>query len=86
MALASERAAKAEAQENLGLAGRAVDDYFTRISENALLKRQDAAEVRDLRSLRMQLLEVALDYYNRLATRRSPDPALRRNRRPRIRA
>jgi serine/threonine-protein kinase len=77
-ALASERAAKAEAQDNLGLARRAVDDYFTKVSENALLKRQDAAEVRDLRSLRKELLEVALDYYNRLATRRSPDPALRK--------
>src|SRR5262249_48735895 len=63
-ALANERAAKAEADENLGLAGRAVDDYFTKISENALLKRQDAAEVRDLRSLRKELLEVALDYYD----------------------
>jgi serine/threonine-protein kinase len=77
LALANERAAKAEAQEYLGLAGRAVDDYFTKISENALLKRQDAAEVRDLRSLRKELLEVALDYYNRLATRRTPDQALR---------
>jgi serine/threonine-protein kinase len=77
LALASESAAKAEAQENLGLAARAVNDYFTKISENALLKRQDAAEVRDLRSLRKELLEVALDYYNRLATRRSPGPDLR---------
>jgi serine/threonine-protein kinase len=76
-ALANESAAKAESQENLGLARRAVDDYFTKISENALLKRQDAAEVRDLRSLRKVLLEVALDYYNRLATHRSPDPTLR---------
>ena len=77
-ALANERAAKAEAQESLSLARRAVDDYFTKISENALLKRQDAAEVRDLRSLRQELLEVALEYYNRLAIRGSPDPALRK--------
>jgi serine/threonine-protein kinase len=76
-ALMSERTAKAEAQENLALAARAVDDYFTRISENTLLKRQDAAQVRDLRSLRKELLEVALDYYTRLASRRSTAPALR---------
>jgi len=77
LALAAERAAKAEAQANLRMAGQAVDDYFTKISENALLKRQDAAEVRDLRPLRSELLEVALDYYNRLATRPSTSPALR---------
>jgi tetratricopeptide (TPR) repeat protein len=76
LALANERAARAEAQANLSLAARAVDDYFTRISENTLLKRQGAAQVRDLRSLRKELLEVALDYYNRLASRPAPDPAL----------
>jgi serine/threonine-protein kinase len=75
--LAAERAAKAEAEANLTLAHRAVDDYFTKISENSLLKRQDAAEVRDLRPLRKELLEVALEYYNRLITRRSSDPSLR---------
>ena len=74
---AAERAAKAEAEANLTLARQAVDDYFTKISENALLKRQDAAEVRDLRTLRKELLEVALAYYNRLVARRSSDPALR---------
>jgi serine/threonine-protein kinase len=74
--LAAERAAKAESEANLTLARRAVDDYFTKISENSLLKRQDAAEVRDLRTLRKELLEVALDYYNRLITRRSSDPSL----------
>jgi len=75
--LSAERAAKAEAEANLTLARRAVDDYFTKISENSLLKRQDAAEVRDLRTLRKELLEVALDYHNRLITRRSSDPSLR---------
>jgi len=75
--LSAERAAKAEAEANLTLARRAVDDYFTKISENSLLKRQDAAEVRDLRTLRKELLEVALDYYNRLTTRGSSDPSLR---------
>ncbi len=75
--LAAETAAKAEAQANLSLAGQAVNDYFTKISENALLKRQDAAEVRDLRTLRGELLEVALDYYNRLAARSSTGPVLR---------
>jgi len=75
--LSAERAAKAEAEANLTLARRAVEDYFTKISENALLKRQDAAEVRDLRTLRKELLEVALDYFNRLITRHSSDPRLR---------
>jgi serine/threonine-protein kinase len=75
--LAAEQVAKAEAQANLSIAGQAVNDYFTKISENALLKRQDAAQVRDLRTLRKELLEVALDYYNRLATWRSIGPALR---------
>ncbi len=42
-----------------------------------MLKRQDAAQVRDLRSLRKELLEVALDYYQRLLARRSSDPSLR---------
>ncbi len=54
-ALANERAAKAEAEANLGVARQAVNDYLTKISENALLKRQDAAEVRDLRTLRKEL-------------------------------
>jgi eukaryotic-like serine/threonine-protein kinase len=83
-ALIAERAAKAEAQahlkrseESLRLARQAVDDYFTRISEDALLKRQDAAEVRDLRALRKQLLEVALSYYERFAEQHAGDPALR---------
>ena len=50
-ALDAEQAAKAEADVKLTLARQAVDDYFTKISENALLKRQDATEVRDLRTL-----------------------------------
>ncbi len=78
-ALDAERAAKAEADVNLTLARQAVDDYFTKISENALLKRQDATEVRDLRTLRRELLEVALDYYTRLIAHRSADPSLRRS-------
>jgi serine/threonine protein kinase len=75
-ALSSERAAKADAEANLTLARKAVEDYFTKISENDLLKRQDAAEIRDLRPLRRELLEVALDYYDRLTRRSSADPAL----------
>ncbi len=76
-ALSAERAAKAEAEANLTLARQAVDDYFTKISENALLKRQDATEVRDLRTLRKELLEVALAYHHRLIALHSSDPALR---------
>ena len=82
-ALSAERAAKAEAEANLTLARQAVDDYFTKISENALLKRQDAAEVRDLRTLRKELLEVALDLLQslgRLAAR--PTRLCARSRRP----
>jgi serine/threonine-protein kinase len=76
-AVLSERAAKAEAQEGRALAREAVDDYFTKISENALLQRQDAAEVRDLRTLRKDLLEVALAYYNRLVALPTSDASLR---------
>jgi tetratricopeptide (TPR) repeat protein len=76
-AVLAERAAKAEAQEGRALARGAVDDYFTKISENELLKRQDAAVVRDLRPLRKDLLEVALAYYNRLVALPSSDPTLR---------
>jgi serine/threonine-protein kinase len=73
----AERFARAEAQAGRNLARDAVDDYFTKISENALLKRQDAPEVRDLRSLRKELLEVALAYYNRLVVQPSSEPSLR---------
>ena len=57
-------------------ARRSVEDFFTRVSENALMKRQDAAQLRDLRSLRKELLEAALDYYQRLLARRSTDSSL----------
>ena len=55
-ALVSERAAKAEAEENFQTARRAVRDYLTTVSENTLLNRQDRA---DLRALRKELLEGA---------------------------
>jgi serine/threonine-protein kinase len=77
LAREQETEARAEAQQSFALARRAVEDYFTRISENTLLKRQDAAEVRDLRSLRKELLEVALDYYKQLTSRRASSPELR---------
>src|SRR5262249_49952312 len=73
-ALAPERAAKADADANLrqatanlGLARQAVEEYFTRVSQDTLLRRQDAPSVRDLRELRKDLLDVALRYYQTFA-------------------
>jgi serine/threonine-protein kinase len=77
-----ERAALARAEVNLErananflLARQAVDDYFTRVSQNTLLKVQSS---RDLRELRKGLLEDALKFYRAFIDRRGDDPALRR--------
>jgi serine/threonine-protein kinase len=81
--LVAERAAKAaadasleQANVNLGLARQAVEDYFTRVSQDTLLKRQDAPSVRDLRELRKDLLDVALRYYQTFVAKYADDPAL----------
>ena len=74
--LAAERIAREDADTNLALARRSVEEFFTKVSENVLMKRQDAAQIRDLRSLRKEFLEAALDYYQRLLARRSTDRSL----------
>ena len=53
----------AEAQANLGLARKAVDDSFTKVSESTLLN------VPGLRPLRRALLESALSFYEELIHR-----------------
>ncbi len=72
-ALDAERAAKAEAEENFQTARTAVQDYFTKVSENTLLKQQGRA---DLRALRKELLDGALKYYNGFIIRHGNDPKL----------
>ena len=79
----AERSAKAaadaslkQATVNLGLARQAVEEYFTRVSQDTLLKRQDAPSVRDLRELRKDLLDVALRHYQTFAAQQKDDPAL----------
>ena len=52
-ALGQARTNLERANANFQLARQAVDDYFTRVSENTLLKVQPS---RDLRSLRKELL------------------------------
>jgi serine/threonine-protein kinase len=63
-----------EVETNFIMAQKAVEDYLTRIRENALLKEQDSV---DIRKLRQELLENALQYYQRFVNERSHDPHLR---------
>jgi len=72
-ALAAERAAKAEAQENFQTASKAVQDYLTKVSENTLLKEQGRT---DLRGLRKELLEGALKYYTGFVASHANDKTL----------
>jgi serine/threonine protein kinase/tetratricopeptide (TPR) repeat protein len=81
--LAAERVAKAaaaanldQANANLRLARQAVEEYFTRVSQDTLLKRQDAPNVRDLRELRKDLLDVALRYYQQFVDQHQEDSEL----------
>ena len=81
--LAAERAAKAaaaanldQANANLRLARQAVEEYFTRVSQDTLLQRQDAPNVRDLRELRKDLLDVALRYYQKFVDQHQEDAEL----------
>jgi serine/threonine-protein kinase len=70
-----ETEARKEAESNFAMAQNAVDDYFTSVSENTLLKEQDSL---DIRSLRHELLEKGLQYYLRFVAQRKEDPRLRR--------
>ncbi len=70
-----ETAVREEAETNFMMAQTAVEDYLTSVSENTLLKEQDSV---DIRSLRQELLENALKYYQRFVKERSTDPLLRK--------
>ena len=54
---------------------RAVEVYLTNVSENTLLNQQDSV---DIRTLRRDLLNSALEYYKDFAEQRKHDPLLRR--------
>ena len=58
-----------QAEANFQQARRAVDEYFTIVSEDKLL------EVPGLESLRNDLMEAALRFYERFADQRTADPA-----------
>ena len=68
--------ARALAETNFSLARKAVEDYFTGVSEDTLLKEQDSA---DNRRLRARLLGTALGYYEEFLRQRSGDPGLRKD-------
>ena len=61
------------ANENFRMAQRAVDDSFTRVSENTLLK----IPSRDFRALRKELLSDSLKYYQAFVAQQADNPALR---------
>jgi len=71
----SEAQARREAELNFSMAQGAVDHYLTNVSENTLLKEQDSV---DVRNLRLELLQSALEYYQQFVNQRSQDPRLRR--------
>jgi tetratricopeptide (TPR) repeat protein len=62
--------AKNEAQQNFDKAGEAVNQFFTVVSESQLL------ETPGLESLRKELLETALRYYEDLSKQHGDDPRL----------
>lgn len=59
------------AEENFQRARKAVDDYFTKVSESQLL------DVPSLQPLRKDLLELARKYYEEFAKEHQDDPAIR---------
>ena len=71
----NEATARKEAETNFDMAQRAVESYLTNVSENTLLKEQDSL---DIRTLRRDLLNSALEYYKEFAEQRRNDPLLRR--------
>jgi serine/threonine-protein kinase len=70
-----EAEARALAETNYNRAKRAVDHYFTQVSEDRLLKEQDSV---DMRRLRGELLKTALPYYREFLRERGGDPGVRR--------
>jgi serine/threonine-protein kinase len=72
----SEAEARKEAEANFNMAQQAVEEYLTNVSENTLLKEQDSL---DIGSLRKDLLQTALKYYEQFVNQRSHDPQLRKD-------
>jgi eukaryotic-like serine/threonine-protein kinase len=70
----SETTARKEAETNFNMAQRAVEVYLMNVSENTLLSQQDSV---DIRTLRRDLLNSALEYYKDFAAQRNNDPSLR---------
>ena len=62
---------RALAEANFGRARRAVDDFFTKVSETQLLR------TAGLQPLRLELVESALKFYEEFLKERADDPALR---------
>src|SRR4029077_17223212 len=67
---AEARVKQQEAEASFGLARKAVDDSFTKVSESALLA------VPGMRPLRRDLLESALAFYEEFLRRRGGDPSI----------
>jgi tetratricopeptide (TPR) repeat protein len=67
------RQQRALAEENFLMARRAVDEYFTQVSENTLLD----SPVPGMQPLRKELLRTALRYYREFQARHRDDPGLR---------
>ena len=72
---AARRLARKEAETNFNMAQQAVEVYLTNVSENTLLNQQDSV---DIRALRRELLNSALEYYKEFVAQRKNDPLLRR--------
>jgi serine/threonine protein kinase len=70
-----EAEARSLAVTNYNLAKKAVDEYFTRVSEDTLLNEQNSV---DMRRLRGGLLKTALGFYREFLRERGSDPELRR--------
>jgi serine/threonine protein kinase len=65
------RSSQAQAEANLAKAHRAVNDFFTRVSDDTLLNEPQ------LEPLRKQLLSAALPYYDSFIREHRADPAFR---------
>jgi tetratricopeptide (TPR) repeat protein/ribosomal protein S27E len=64
---------RARADENFRETLQAVEEYYTRVTENQLLD----SKLPGMQPLRKELLETALRYYQRFADKRADDPAMR---------
>src|SRR5207249_11430304 len=69
----SEAEQRRRADANAAKANAMVYEYFTRVSENKLLK----SSLPGLQPLRKELLEAALTYYKNFVAEQSGDPALK---------